>query len=84
MSSTRTLHRERPDVSGRSANELVSLKPLAVPVKTARALLGIGNTKFYELVNDRTIETISLGRRRLVIYASLERLVATGGGRKRE
>jgi excisionase family DNA binding protein len=51
------------------------LKPLAVPVNTASDLLGVGNTKMWELIKDGRVQTISIGRRRLVIYDSLERLV---------
>jgi excisionase family DNA binding protein len=63
--------------SNRMSNQpcLNRLKPLAVTLKTARELLNIGNTKLYQLVNDGTIKTITIGRRRLAIYASLEKLV---------
>lgn len=50
-------------------------KPLTVPVKTACGLLGVGNTRMWELIRDRHVRTIKLGRRRLVVYASLEKLV---------
>jgi hypothetical protein len=53
-----------------------SMKPLSVPVKTARELLGIGNTKMWELIKEQRVQTITLGRRRLVVYASLEKLIA--------
>ena len=56
-------------VSKEARKGLKDLKPLTVTLKTARQLLGIGNTKLYELVNDGTIETITVGRRRLAIYA---------------
>ena len=59
-----------------SANVPELIKPLAVPVKTARWLLGIGNTKMWELIKTNRVETISIGRRRLVIFASLEKLLA--------
>jgi hypothetical protein len=57
------------------ANQL-DLKPLAVPVKRARSLLGIGNTKMWELIKTNRVATISIGRRRLVVFASLEALIA--------
>jgi excisionase family DNA binding protein len=50
------------------------LKPLTVGVQTALHLTGIGRTKFYELLSDGTIESVTVGRRRLIRYASLERL----------
>lgn len=35
---------------------------------------GIGRTKLYELINQGVIKTTTVGRRRLVIYSSLEEL----------
>jgi len=49
-------------------------KPLCVSSSRARALLGIGVTKFWSLVRDGRIELIDVGGRRLVLYSSLERL----------
>ena len=49
-------------------------KPLAVTVKEAEELIGIGHTKFYELIRTGIIKTFTVGRRRLVVYASLEEL----------
>ena len=52
------------------------LRPLTVTLKTTRHLLGIGNTKLYELINEGVIRTIKVGPRRLTIYASLEELTS--------
>lgn len=57
---------------GPSREECQSLKPLTVTVRTALALLGIGRTTIYELIDQGVIETTRIGRRRLVIYSSLE------------
>lgn len=54
-----------------------TLKPIAVTVANGRALTGLGNTKFYELINEGKIKTITIGRRRLVIYESLEELISS-------
>ena len=54
-------------------------KPLAVPVKTACKLLGVGNTTMWALIKAGRVKTVSIGRRRLVIYASLEALISEGG-----
>jgi hypothetical protein len=62
--------------SGAGAFPNAAVKPLAVSVNTARRLLGIGNTLMWELIKDKRVETTSIGRRRLVIFASLEKLVA--------
>ena len=51
------------------------LKPLAVRFKTARAIIGVGKTKFHELINTGKIETVTIEGVRLAVYSSLERLV---------
>ena len=48
------------------------MKPLAVSVKNACQLLGVGNTTIWGLIKDGRVKTVSIGRRRLVIYSSLE------------
>ena len=50
------------------------LKPLLVSGPRARALLDVGNTKYWDLVKRGVIETVEVGDRLMVIYASLERL----------
>jgi hypothetical protein len=53
------------------------LKPLTVTVPVALHITGLGRTKFYQLLEDGTIASVVIGRRRFVNFASLERL-ATG------
>ena len=55
------------------------LKPLTVSVKTARQLLDIGNSKICELISEGKLRTVSVGRKRLVIYSSLEELATPAG-----
>jgi hypothetical protein len=55
------------------------IKPLAVPVKIACQLVGVGNTSMWALIKAGKVRTVSVGRRRLVIYASLEALLSNGG-----
>lgn len=50
------------------------LKPITVTVDNALKLSGLGRTKLYELINLGTIKTTTIGRRRLVVYSSLEEL----------
>ena len=52
-------------------------KPLLVPGPLARKLIGVGNTTYWALVRSGQIETVKLGGRVMVIYASLERLTQT-------
>ena len=52
-------------------------KPLAVTVKTACNLLGVGNTTMWALIKSGRVTTISIGRRRLVTFGSLESLLTS-------
>jgi excisionase family DNA binding protein len=52
-----------------------ALRPITVTVATALAITGIGRTKFYELVRVGRVKTVAIGRRTLVVYADLEKLV---------
>jgi len=58
------------------------LEPLAVSPRQACLLLGIGNTRLYELIRDRELVTYHEGRARRItmesIHARLARLVAAG------
>ncbi len=49
-------------------------KPLLVTCQTAQHLIGVRNTKFWALVKAGAVETVKLGDRTMVRYASLERL----------
>jgi excisionase family DNA binding protein len=55
------------------------MKPLAVRVSTACELIGVGNTTMWALIKEGRVKTLHIGRRRLVIYASLESLLADRG-----
>lgn len=50
-------------------------KPLALSVKDACRAIGVGNTTLWKLIGDGRLKTITIGRKRLVIYSSLEDLV---------
>ena len=49
-------------------------KPLLVTCQTAQHIIGVRNTKFWAMVKEGLIETVPLGGRTMVRYASLERL----------
>jgi hypothetical protein len=68
--------REVTDDFGQDSRNL-PLKPLAVSVKTAGYLLGVGETTTWGLISSGKIDVIRIGRRTLVTMASLEALVAT-------
>jgi excisionase family DNA binding protein len=52
-------------------------RPILVTVKAARALTGLGNTKIYELIGANKLKSITVGRRRLIAYSSIEELLDT-------
>jgi excisionase family DNA binding protein len=58
-----------------SHHEMHGVRPFTISVATFRKLSGLGNTKTYELIADGTLETILVGRKRLISYRSVERLL---------
>jgi excisionase family DNA binding protein len=58
-----------------NSDEQGSPKPLAVTVDSACKIIGVGRTLMWALIKDGRVKSIRLGRRRLVIYASLETLL---------
>ncbi len=53
-------------------------RPITVTVATARKISGLGNTTIWKMIGDGTLQSITVGRRRLVDYGSLCRLLTTG------
>jgi excisionase family DNA binding protein len=51
------------------------MEPITVTVAGARKALGLGHTKIYELINEGKLQTVTVGRRRLVKIASIRALV---------
>ncbi|MGW8188889.1 helix-turn-helix domain-containing protein [Sphingomonas hankookensis] len=51
------------------------METLAIPVKDAAKSLGIGRTKLYELIGGGQLQTLQIGRRRLVKTDSIRALV---------
>ena len=53
-----------------------TLTPLTVSVAVAKSMLGIGHTKIFELLKDNEqLESILIGRKRLILLASIHALV---------
>jgi excisionase family DNA binding protein len=79
MDSTAAKHRELPGRYLRGADP----EPLAVTPREACRLLSIGNTRLYELIAAKEIESYQEGRARRItmtsIRARITRLVADGG-----
>ena len=51
------------------------MSALTVSVAETARLLGMGRTTIYKLINEGRLETITIGRRRLVKTASIQRLL---------
>jgi hypothetical protein len=49
--------------------------PISVTVADARRLSGLGNTKLWQLIANGQLTTVRVGRRRLILYASLLELL---------
>ncbi len=58
-----------------TVKEPAAMQAVSTSVKNAAFLIGIGRTKVYELINQGKLETISVGRRRLVKTSSIRALV---------
>ena len=51
-------------------------KPLAVTVNSACELTGLGRTTIYKLIGTGQLDSVSIGRKRLVLSASIDRLLS--------
>lgn len=54
-------------------------RPITVTVPTACTLSGLGATTIWSLISDGTLQTVQVGRRRLVLYKSLSHLLTPPG-----
>jgi excisionase family DNA binding protein len=54
-------------------------KPITVTVQDARRLLGLGNTSIWKLISAGKLQTVRIGKRRLILYESIEELIASAG-----
>ncbi|HME25463.1 MAG TPA: hypothetical protein VKI44_29720 [Acetobacteraceae bacterium] len=52
-----------------------SPKAIATTVNGTRDMTGLGRTKIYELIAERKLKTVAVGRRRLVLIESIEALL---------
>jgi hypothetical protein len=55
----------------------VALPILAAPIPEIARILGLGETTTKRLIGEGALETIAVGHRRLVLYASAERYIAS-------
>lgn len=57
----------------------VIMEPMTISIAAARDALGLGTTTIYGLISDGRLDTVKVGRRRLVTVASIKRLIGKGG-----
>jgi excisionase family DNA binding protein len=50
-------------------------KAMAATVVTTCRITGLGRTKVYELISQGKLKTVAIGRRRLVLFESIEALL---------
>jgi excisionase family DNA binding protein len=50
-------------------------KPVSTTIDDTCHITGLGRTKIYELIGDGKLKTVAIGRRRLVLYSSIEELI---------
>ncbi len=51
------------------------MRTLAISVNQTSKILGIGKTKIYELIEDGELESVKIGRRRLIKTKSIHSLL---------
>lgn len=51
------------------------MQPIAVSINDACAMLSVGRTKMYELMNTGRVTSVKLGKRNLVRVSSLHALI---------
>ena len=49
-------------------------KPISVTINQTAQISGLGRTTIYDLIKKGRLKTFCVGRRRLVVYSSLEEL----------
>jgi len=58
------------------------MEPVTLTIADACKAIGCGRTLIYEMIADKRLDSITLGRRRLVTTASIRRLVANAAERE--
>lgn len=54
----------------------LTYEPLLIPAPIAKGMIGVGNSKFYKLVNAGEITLVKSGKRSFVEYSTLKKFVA--------
>jgi excisionase family DNA binding protein len=53
----------------------IEMKPLTLRIDQFCRLVGVGKTKTYELISQKSVDTVKIGRRTLITMASAEALI---------
>jgi hypothetical protein len=61
--------------AGVSHHELHGAKPVTITISTAKKLSGLGHTTIWKLIKEKRLVTVHVGRRTLILFASLEALL---------
>lgn len=61
-----------------TGNAREAVRPLLESIPKTAQRLDIGRTKTYELIKTGRLESVKIGKRRLVVVASTERLARAG------
>ena len=72
---TRSVAHEDVKAAQQGPNGEIGDASLMVSVEQAASILGIGRTRAFELVMARSITSVKIGRRRLVVRRSLEEFI---------
>jgi excisionase family DNA binding protein len=54
--------------------------PLSITVAETKRLSGLGITTIYQCLKDGRLQAVHVGKRRLVVYASLKQLLTPSNG----
>ena len=65
----------RGQTRGIGHNRGPPLDPLTVTVADVKRLTGLGLTTIWKLIRDKKLQSVHVGRRKLIVYASLRRLL---------
>jgi excisionase family DNA binding protein len=52
--------------------DVITIEPMTVTVHIALRISGLGRTKFYELLANGEIDSVRVGTRRRIVFASLK------------
>jgi excisionase family DNA binding protein len=67
--------REQPVEPNRRRRRGNAPKPVSATIDDTCHITGLGRSKVYELISEGKLKALTIGRRRLVLYSSIEELI---------